>query len=177
MEFICPDPNAMVRAANVRSTLDAFRLIPTMGKRLIEKHQLRIDDLQPENFILVQNWLNALKELQTELGPLVVQKVGTRILENADFPPQFASIDDVLGALDAIYYLNHKGNVGHYYTTKQADGSWEVRCETPYPRFFEKGLIQGFCTNPRLTNGVHYQMKFIEGPPGGDVTCTIIVQT
>lgn len=48
MEYECADPNATVRAANVRSTLDAFAYMPSMGQTLVARHGLPIEELHPD---------------------------------------------------------------------------------------------------------------------------------
>src|SRR5438067_3384954 len=121
MEFVCDDPSAMVRAANVRATLDAFKLLPSLGQRLVDRHQLNLDDLRPEKFVPVQRWLDMLKDIQAEIGPNVVRRVGAQIIENAEFPPTFPTVESILEALDAIYYLNHVGKVGHYRVSRRKD--------------------------------------------------------
>jgi hypothetical protein len=176
MEFRCPDPNATVRAANVRATLDAFKLVPSMGNRLVEKHRLPPDDLRPNNLVPVQRWLDALAEIQSVIGTEVVRGVGAAIIENADFPPQFNSVESVLLALDDIYHLNHRGEVGHYVTRKLGHDCVEVHCETPYPRQFERGLIEGITRHAGLAKGSKFSVQFIEGKPAGDRTCTLIVR-
>jgi hypothetical protein len=174
MEFVSPDPNATVRAANVRATLDAFRLLPEVGRRLIEKHDLRLEDLQPDAFIPVQRWLDALREVQTTVGPSKVREVGRHIIANAEFPPHFKDAEEILLELDTIYYLNHQGNVGHYRVSRQASGLIEVRCETPYPRTFEWGLVEGICRHPRARG--RYEVGYLEAPTDGDLTCTLKVR-
>src|SRR4051794_30725843 len=123
MEFVCPDPKATVRAANVRATYDAFRLLPSVGRRIMERHELPVDSLKAELFVPVQHWLNALKEIQEQAGPQVVRRVGAGIIEPQISPPSLSTVEAVLQSLDAIYYMNHRGNVGHYYTAKRSDGS------------------------------------------------------
>jgi hypothetical protein len=174
MELRCKDPSATVRAANVRATLDAFNLVPSVGKRLVEKHHLAVGDLQPDKMVLVQSWLDALAEIATAAGPEVVRAVGAAIVENADFPRELDSVEAVLLALDTIYQHNHKGDVGHYHSRKLDDGSFEVRCETPYPRQFERGLVEGIARHARLTKGQRYGVQYLEGD-GKDVTCTLVV--
>jgi hypothetical protein len=176
MEFRCPDPSATVRAANVKATLDAFKLVPSVGNRLIEKHKLGLDDLRPDNLVPVQRWLDALAEIQSVIGHEVLRSVGAAIIENADFPPSFDSVESVLLALDDIYHLNHRGQVGHYVTRKLGGDGVEVHCETPYPRQFERGLIEGITRHARLAKGSKYSVQFIEGQPGADRTCTLIVR-
>ncbi len=175
MEFVSPDPKALVRAANVRATLDAFQLRPSLGQRLIQKHQLQLEDLRPEKFILVQRWLDTLKEILETVGPNVLQRVGFAISQNADFPPQFETVDSLFQNMDAIYNYNHQGDVGHYFAT-QTDGVWEIRCETPYPRQFERGLVEGVCRNPKYSSGRAHHVEYIDGPTTGNLTCTMIVR-
>jgi hypothetical protein len=43
MEFVRRDPSAVVRAANVRATLEAFHLVPSIGRRLVERHRLTVE--------------------------------------------------------------------------------------------------------------------------------------
>src|SRR6266508_587976 len=153
VEFLSPDPNAVVRAANVRATLDAFDLLPSLGRAIIERHKLNLSDLRPDNFVPVQRWLDALQEIQNEIGVSVVRRVGAQIVGNADFPARYDSVEAVLEALDQIYYLNHRGDVGHYRVAREHEGAVVVRCETPYPRHFEWGLIEGICRSVKLARG------------------------
>lgn len=174
VEFVCRDPTAAVRAANVRATLDAFMLVPSVGERIIANHRLDVRDLTAEKFVPVQRWLDALKEIQETVGTGVVRHVGTRIIENADFPPAFPTVEAILESLDSIYHLNHRGEVGHYHC-ERTDGSIVIRCETPYPRHFEWGLVEGICRN-KTAAGRRYFVSFEPGPPRADLTCTITVR-
>ena len=164
-----------MRAANVRATLDAFKLVPSVGKRLVEKHRLAVEDLRPGKTVPVQRWLDALAEIQATVGPEVVRSVGAAIIENADFPPVFASVESVLLALDEIYHMNHSGEVGHYVSRALGDGAVEISCETPYPRHFERGLVEGIARHPRLAKDRKYSVDYAEGD-GKDRTCTLVVR-
>lgn len=174
MEFVCDDPRATVRAANVRATLDAFSLLPSIGKRIIARHRLELNDLTPEKFVPVQRWLDALKEIQQTVGVGVVRAVGERIIENAEFPPQFSTVETILESLDTIYHMNHRGEVGHYRFNRSKD-AFVVRCETPYPQHFEWGLLEGICRN-RAAGGLRHTVAFEPAPPGGDLTCTVTIR-
>lgn len=176
MDFVCRDPKATVRAANVRATLDAFKLVPSMGRRLVEKHSLNVSDLRPDNFILVQRWLDALKDIQQEVGPNTVREVGRAIIESADFPPHFIDAETLLLGMDQIYKMNHRGDVGQYVVARQPDNSIEVRCETPYPRMFEWGLIEGMVKNQRYKHPGKFRVEYEDGPPAGNLTCTLYVR-
>jgi len=176
MEFRCPDPDAMVRGANVKATLDAFEQVPSLGKLYVHKY-FAPDELREDAMVPVQRWLDALAEIRDDVGEPTLREVGRHIVENADFPPRFRSVRDVLLALDDIYHLNHSGEVGHYLPSLESDGTIVVRCETPYPRSFERGLVEGISSNPRLLQaGQRYQVRYSEGPPGGRLTCTLYVK-
>jgi hypothetical protein len=82
----------------------------------------------------------------------------------------------MLEALDELYYMQHRGGVGHYHVTRTRDGAVEVRCETPYPRMFEYGLVEGFCRNQKVAKPARYSVDYVEGPQEGDHTCTMIVR-
>ena len=174
MEFVCRDINATVRSANVRATFDAFLLVPSAGQRLMARHKLKLDDLAADPVVPVQRWLDALKEIHQTVGAGVVRHVGMRIIENADFPPHLPTTTSILEALDAIYYVNHSGDVGHYRCRRQGD-AFVIRCETPYPADFERGLVEGICRHKR-SGGRRYSVGFELAPPGGDLTCTLTVR-
>jgi hypothetical protein len=64
--------------------------------------------------------------------------------------------------------------VGHYRVSRQPDGGLVVRCETPYPRYFEWGLIEGICRG-KLARGRLYRVEFSPVKEAGDLTCVITV--
>jgi hypothetical protein len=175
MEYVCTDPAATVRGANVRATLDAFQLLPSAGNSLLARHGLGLEDLRADHFVPVQRWLDTLREVASNVGSSVMRKVGSFVFENADFPPAFPDVESILLSLDEIYHLNHHGEVGHYRSTRDADGSIIVRCETPYPRDFERGLVEGICRGNRA-GGRSYSVEFTEGPQGSDLTCSFVVR-
>ncbi len=175
MEYVCPDSTATVRGANVRATLDAFQLLPSVGSSLLARHHLQLEDLRADRFVPIQHWLDTLREIASSVGPSVMRKVGSHVFENADFPPALADVESILLSLDEIYHLNHRGEVGHYHSTRAGDGSITVRCETPYPREFERGLVEGICRGNRA-GGRSYSVEFVDGPARGDVTCTLVAR-
>jgi hypothetical protein len=176
MEFVSPDQKALVRAANVRATLDAFKLTPGFGQLIVKRHKLDLTELEPGNFVLVQRWLDVMKEIQAHVGAATVRQVGKHIIENGEFPPMYDSVESILASLDRIYYLNHRGNVGHYHTSREGGNLIVIRCETPYPRYFEWGLIEGICRS-KAAKGKPYEVTFVEGAPKSDITCTITVRS
>src|SRR5215831_16048144 len=96
MEFVCPDPRARVRAANVRATLDGFKLMPELGRKIIAQHGLKHEDLAADRFILFQPWLNALKHVQATVGPDKVRSIGRNLVDHADFPSSLTDPEAIL---------------------------------------------------------------------------------
>jgi len=175
MEFICIDPTATVRGANIRATVDAFLLLPSTGRTLLARHGLQVDDLREDRFLPLQHWLDVLREVQAAVGPSMMRKIGSHVIKNADFPASFADVESILLALDDIYHINHRGEVGHYRATQDQEGTITIRCETPYPRQFEYGLVEGICRSSR-SGGRRFTVEFVEGPSTGDLSCTIHVR-
>ena len=175
MEFVCTDPNAQVRAANVLATLTAMQSTPNVAQRMLTRYGLKMEELTEHAFVRLQTWLDMLRDLQSQAGFAAVRRVGRSIIEKAEFPANFTTVESVLRALDGIYYLNHRGDVGHYRVRDQENGRLVIRCETPYPRHFERGLIEGICANPR-GNGFKYGVKFEEGPAHSACSCVLTVQ-
>ncbi len=174
MEFINNDPAATVRGANVKATLEALREAPAFSDRLIERHGLPRDALTAESFVPVQRWLNALRDIQTQVGEPALRETGTRLVQNAEFPPNYLTVESILLALNDIYYVNHRGDVGYYRAEQSTDGTVTINCATPYPRNFERGLIEGICRN-RRAGGTIYCVEYQEALPGSEFTCTLTV--
>src|SRR5687768_3745672 len=120
MEFTVKDPAALVRAANVNATIEAFKTMPSAGHWLVAKHGIDAEELQPDAWLPVQKWLNALKDLHDRCGGEMLRQVGRAIISNAHFPPHFKTVESVLMALNDIYYVNHKGAVGAYVCKQEA---------------------------------------------------------
>ena len=174
MEFINNDPAATVRGANVKATLEALREAPAFSDRLIERHGLQRDALTAEVFVPVQRWLNALRDIQSQVGESALRETGIRLVQNAEFPPNYLTVESILLALNDIYYVNHRGDVGYYKAEQHPDGTVTIACATPYPRNFERGLIEGICRN-RRAGGTIYCVEYEEAMPGGEFTCTLTV--
>jgi hypothetical protein len=176
MEFVCSDPDAVVRGANVKATLGAFQLAPARGREMLERHHLAVDALRPDAFVPLQPWLDALRDIQRDAGPTKVRLVGSFAVENAYIPAVFADPEALVMAVDDLHKKNHRGDVGGYTVARRPDGALEVRCETPYPRMFEWGLIGGLCNNQRFRPGGRFEVEFIEAPAGAAHSCTIVVR-
>ena len=169
------DPLPKVRTGNVQSTLNAFLMARSILQKYMTQHRLELTE-NPEEFVPLQPWLNVLREIHQKVGEGSLRAVGAQIIHTANFPPMLNSVDAVLMKLDEIYRINHQGAVGRYRSRKLPDGSVEVCCETPYPRSFERGLIEGICWNKKLSNGRSYSVNYEDGLPGSSMTCKLVAK-
>ncbi|MEO6950254.1 MAG: hypothetical protein ABI321_00470 [Polyangia bacterium] len=176
MEYVSHDPRAKVRSPDILFIVESFQFAPSLVDVLLKKHGLDRSSFGVAEYVPLQNALDMLKEIEERVGREKLRQLGNTTVEAAMFPPQFVDVESVLLALDMIYSINHLGEVGHYHSKQLVDGAIEVRCETPYPRAFERGVIEGIARNPNLVKGKRYDVEYIEGPMGGDLSCTCIVR-
>lgn len=175
MEYVSRDPRATARGANVLATVRSFQLLPQAAHKFFAQEGLDFAAITPDAQLPLQKWLNILRGIATLVGAPKVRQVGALMVEVAIFPPQFGSVEDVLLALDAIYKLNVTGDAGRYDVTRVSPTTLRVECRTPFPRSFERGLVEGITRNTRLLRHERYVVEYLEGPPGDDLTCTLIV--
>ncbi len=174
MEFVCTDSAATVRGLNVLSIVEAFAL-PETAKKMLERHGIKTAELRADKQIPVQRYLDALQEISHQVGTAKLRAVGAKTVQTALFPPQYPTVESVLLGLDDIYHLNHTGRVGHYLANALPSGGVRIFCETPYPRAFERGLVEGIARNVHLNKGRPYEVAYRDGEPGSNRTCILTV--
>jgi hypothetical protein len=115
-----------------------------------------INDPQRDEWYLQQAWLDAFKVIAEKIGPYTLFNIGTKIPENAKWPPHVDTIEKALASIDVAYHMNHKINndvlfnpntgemkegIGHYGFQKLKDRKVSMVCDNPYPCDFDKGII------------------------------------
>ena len=90
-----------------------------------------------------QAWLNTFERISETLEPHLLDRLGEQIPDVADWPSGITNVETGLRSIDEAYQRNHRGGeTGSYQFTPRDDQSGEVTCETPYPCFFDRGLIR-----------------------------------
>lgn len=173
MELISSDPSACVRGFNIGATVAAFGLLPAVGDTVLARNGITRSQLTQDTMVPLQHWLNALADIRNMLGSEALRAVGRKVTSYALLPRELDTVERVLLALDAVYYANHSGDVGHYRVSRSG-ADIVIRCETPYPAELEHGLIEGFVANPSLGRK-RYAVELVMGD---DIThtCTLIVR-
>jgi hypothetical protein len=176
MEYVSHDPRAKVRAPNLLFLVESFQFAPSLVDELLKNHGMDRSMFAMGAYTPLQSALDLLREVEQRVGPAKLQQMGSKSSQAVTFPAEFDTVEKLLLALDMIYSLHHLGDVGHYHTRQLPDGAIEVRCETPYPRAYEHGVIEGFTLNPALAKGQRYLVDYVDGPVGTDLSCICTVR-
>ena len=141
-EFIPFAKNVEVNGQTVLTIVHAIRSNEQWGFNILANHN--ITDIRPDGWYSQESWLNAFKEIATEVGPRTLFAIGKAIPENAKFPPEINSLETALNAIDIAYHMNHRGGeIGHY-ILQSFDAEKRkaiMECKNPYPSDFDRGII------------------------------------
>jgi hypothetical protein len=137
-EYVAFDPHVEVKAVAAQPVIDLVG--PDMIPILQQNH---IDSHTQDEWILLQDWLNALKDLE-QLGALDLVTIGMGVPDNAIFPPEIQGVEMALRTIDMAYQMNHRGgDIGEYTYESTGSNSGIMVCRNPYPSDFDFGLLHG----------------------------------
>jgi len=172
--YTSPDPSAKVIGQNLLSfiqNVNAGNVLP-----FLEKHNL--SHIEPDKWYPLQPWLNVLEDLSNESNAMFnMVAIGAAISETAVLPPgaENLSIEEILFAINDVYQMQHKGDVGSVVTEKVDDHHIVLTLNVPYPDDLEYGTAYGFARRflpPNTPFTVEYDAKSLRHDEGGD--CTIL---
>lgn len=154
VQFKAVSPTAKVSGDAILAMVDGLGVFKTMALELLEQNG--ITDPQREEQYLQQNWLNAFKTIAEKIGPNTLFTIGTKIPENAKWPPNVDTIEKALTSIDVAYHMNHqidnevlfnpnngmmKEGIGHYGFEQIDEKKVKMVCNNPYPCDFDRGII------------------------------------
>lgn len=140
-QFIAFEKGVEVNGQTILSLVNA---IPTGQERrlqILKKHGI---NPEPNSWYSQQGWLDAFKDIATDIGEHTLFMIGKAIPENAQFPPEINDLKIALMAIDQAYHMNHrKGEIGHYTLTEFDEKAKKavIVCNNPYPSEFDRGII------------------------------------
>ena len=80
---------------------------------ILEKYEIR--NSKRGEWYSLKSWLKAFGEISEKMGPTTLHILGTRILENMNWPPEIDSFQKGLDSLNVMYHANHRGaKIGNY---------------------------------------------------------------
>ena len=130
----------------IRSVVDGVAEVSPVFERralsILENNG--ISDPVPGQWYPMQNYLDAIRELEDTIGPKTVERVGRQIPKVVEWPDHIDSVPIALGQLDEVYQMNHRGGEIGYYEFKQTgERDGKMTCRNPYPCSLDTGLIIG----------------------------------
>ncbi|MCX5814131.1 MAG: hypothetical protein NT178_16545 [Proteobacteria bacterium] len=180
-----------VNGETVLSVLTGMGFLKQKGIDILEKHG--IHDPAPGQWYLQQNWLDAFKDIAESVGNSTLNVIGSKIPENAQFPPEINSLEKALSAIDIAYHMNHRSNgrvmfdpntgqksegIGHYGYEQVGDRRVKMVCENPYPCDFDRGIIEAMVRRFQ-PSGSSPSVRHDDAAPcrkKGAASCTFLVE-
>jgi len=175
-QFVAFDPKAEVSGSAILLLIAAIGhpVVP-----IITRH-FGVTTFTPDLWLPMQANLDVLREISQPAYNVVSDfvKIGIRVPDFFEFPPEINSISMALQSLNEAYHWAHRnGEIGYYRAEIKDENHIDVICHNPYPCDFDYGLIYGmvrrFCPE-----GFTFTVRHAEGEcrkNGGD-TCIYHVE-
>ena len=149
-EFQAFSNQVEVNGQTVLSVIDGMGTYKDLAKNILRKQN--IDHVVETDWYSQQAWLDAFEEISRSIGSNTLYMIGTKVPENAKFPPEIDSVEKALISIDMAYNLNHRGgDIGKYSYERIDDRSGRMVCLNPYPCDFDRGLIKA--VGEKFSNG------------------------
>ncbi len=141
-----------IKTADTKVKGDSLSSVVEGVSRLSDVYRKRVIDVldshgipepQPGEWYSLEDAIAALDDLVDAIGPRTVKTIGKEIPETVEWPPEIEGVEAGLGALDDVYQMHHKGDVGYYEFEKIGGTSGRMVCETPYPASMDQGIVEG----------------------------------
>lgn len=177
-QFIAFIPNVEVNGQTIISVIDGMGEFKGLALTILAENG--IPDPRPGEWYPQQWWLNAFKYIAEKLGPFTLRNIGTKIPENADWPPEINTIEAALASIDIAYHMNHRLNgevlynpqtktmnegIGHYEFEKIDERQVRMICENPYPCDFDKGIIEAVAKKFRPEDSITLSVVHDDSKP------------
>lgn len=152
-QFVAINKEVEVSKAIVLSTINSMEQGKENRIEILERNGINLEN----EWINLQNWLNAFKVFANSLGDMNLFLIGKAVTSNAVFPP-IKDLEEALRSINIAYHMNHRLNGRVMFdklTGKIIDGIGEFKltefdskrrsatmvCNNPYPSKFDEGII------------------------------------
>ena len=148
------NPHTKVSGDAILAMVEGLGAFNNFALQILEENGIK--DPQREQWYLQQSWLDAFKIIAEKVGLDTLYNIGTKIPENAKWPPHVDTIEKALGSIDVAYHMNHqidndilfnpntgemKEGIGHYGFEQIGEKQVKMVCNNPYPCDFDRGII------------------------------------
>jgi hypothetical protein len=163
MQFKPFEKGIEVNGQTAYAVVAAYNLIKTVPSQFLLKEGIGepgpngVVNIIPDTWYSQEAWLRAFEKIALSLGDVTLFKIGTKIPENAQFPPWVIDIESAIKSIDIAYHMNHRKNkiemfdpetgemmegIGHYGFEKIENENKIVSvCKNPYPCDFDRGIL------------------------------------
>lgn len=158
--FEASSPAVQVDGRTVLSVISGM-MIRSVGVELLRREGL--SELTPDGWFSQQSWLNVFRAISERLGPDTLYSIGYRIPSSAEFPAdQMKDVATALQSIDIAYHNAHRnGEIGCYEYLPIVDGTYQVRCNNPYPCDFDLGIVSALVE--RYRGSQTYSVNHVPG--------------
>ena len=110
-----------------------------LGIEILEEHGI-ITNLLEKEWLSIQHWMNAFREIASRLGPSEIGKVGEKIAGRYSIQNK-ESMVHALELLQEKHDKFHQGKVGKYEIVGLGTNLVQITSNSPYSCNFDKSMI------------------------------------
>ncbi|WP_276271665.1 hypothetical protein [Haloarcula litorea] len=100
-------------------------------------------DPSEDEWYAVADYRAVYDDLLATTGHNIVERIGVTLARTVDWPADVDGVGDALAGLDGLHRSLHRGDAGGYEFTATGPLAGRLRCSTPYPPAFERGVVRG----------------------------------
>jgi hypothetical protein len=189
------EPGIEVFGPGASAWVEAFKLFPSVVLKRLVSHGIaayRNGEIYIDRtaWYPLENWLAAFQDIADSLGPRALFQVGQNAPSFVVLPPTMTDIHSCMAGVNIGYHMNHRKNgrpmfdpeqgtllagIGDYgCTTVPGERRMIIRCDTPYPCDFDRGILLGFARRFEKTAEIEH-METAPCRKKGKDSCTYMV--
>jgi hypothetical protein len=153
-----------VTGRGIPATLEAFGEFTVLAGQMLMANGVGRPDrngfiqVDTEGWYPLDGYLRTYRQIEEQLGPQMLRKMGAAKARHAVFPANMVDITTAMQSLDVGFHMNHRQHgrpmfdpisglmlegIGHYHC-QLVMGQRRIimRCDNPYPCKFDEGLIE-----------------------------------
>ncbi|MHA1521897.1 MAG: hypothetical protein ACTSVZ_12210 [Promethearchaeota archaeon] len=136
------------------------------------------EEVKDDEYYPADGFLRALNSIGEKMNVVILKKVGTKIMESAQWPPGVDSLESALKSISVAYKMNHRPNdtaiIGDYIYNKLSDEACTITATNPYPCDFDEGIVEGVAKSFETNIFIEH----VEGScrKNGDSKCVYLIK-
>lgn len=112
-------------------------------RNILDDHDIEKPDPKPDEWYPLDNFLQVLEVVETDVGENALTKIGEATPKFTDWPSSADSPEAALQSLVEIFDNTHRNVSGVYQFEQTGEDSGKIVSTTPYPQAWESGFLKG----------------------------------